>query len=70
MTAEACFLTALGVVALVRSPAYPAILVGNPGFYQVFGLVMSVVLGAFLYANRANLWSSGSHVTAGWWAVR
>lgn len=50
-----CFLTALGVAAVGRSPAYAASLVGDPGFYLVFGFLMSVALGAFFYVNRANL---------------
>lgn len=50
-----CFLTALGVAALARSPRYAANLLGNTGFYLFFAFFMAVALGAFFYQNRANL---------------
>jgi len=49
-----CFLTVLGVAAVARSPAYAASLLANPGFYLFFGVLMSIALGAFFHANRAN----------------
>lgn len=50
-----CFLTALGVAAVARSPEYAARLLGNPGFYLFFGFAMSIALGWFFHVNRANL---------------
>lgn len=50
-----CFLTALGGLALVRSPRYAASQVTDPGFLLFFGFFMSIALGVLFYQNRANL---------------
>ena len=47
-------LTALGVLALARSPAYAASRLRDPAFLLFFGFFMSIALGAFCYQNRAN----------------
>jgi hypothetical protein len=49
------FLTLIGTLAVVRTPAYAFAALGNPLLYLAFAFFMTIALGAFFYRNRANL---------------
>jgi len=49
------FITLVGTLAVIRTPAYAVDALGNPLLYLGFGFFMMVALAAFFYQNRANL---------------
>lgn len=49
------FITLIGTLAVIRTPAYAIDALGNPLLYLGFGFLMTIALAGFFYQNRANL---------------
>lgn len=49
------FITLVGTLAVIYSPAYAIDALGNPLLYLGFGFLMTIALAGFFYQNRANL---------------